>query len=64
MITVCDQANESCPVVVGAWEPPHRNVPDPSPAMGTEENQRVVSRDARDAMRARNERELVEGGAG
>jgi arsenate reductase (thioredoxin) len=59
VITVCDQANESCPVFFGARERLHWSFPDPSSATGTEEEQLAVYRRVRDAIRARIECELV-----
>ena len=37
VITVCDDANESCPVFFGARERLHWSFPDPSKATGTQE---------------------------
>jgi arsenate reductase len=59
VITVCDQANETCPVFFGAKERLHWSFPDPSRAAGTEEEQLAVYRQVRDAIRARIERELL-----
>jgi arsenate reductase len=59
LITVCDQANESCPVFPGAKERLHWSLPDPSKATGTEDQQLAVYREVRDAIRARIERELI-----
>ncbi len=63
VITVCDQANEACPVFVGARERLHWSFPDPSRATGTEEEQLATYRTVRDALRARIERELLARGA-
>ncbi len=63
VITVCDQANEACPVFVGARERLHWSFPDPSRATGTEEEQWATYRTVRDALRARIERELLARGA-
>jgi len=63
VITVCDQANEACPVFVGARERLHWSFPDPSRATGTEEEQLATHRTVRDALRARIERELLARGA-
>jgi arsenate reductase len=62
VITVCDEANEACPVFFGAQERRHWSFPDPSKATGTEEEQLAVYRQVRDAIRARIERELVSSG--
>ena len=59
VITVCDQANEACPVFFGAKKRLHWSVPDPSQATGTEEEQLAVYRSVRDALRARIEQELI-----
>jgi arsenate reductase len=58
VITVCDQANEACPVFFGARERLHWSFPDPSRATGTEEHQLMEYRQVRDAIRQRIEREL------
>jgi arsenate reductase (thioredoxin) len=60
VITVCDQANEACPVFLGARERLHWSFPDPSQASGTEAEQLAVYRDVRDAIRARIERDLIQ----
>jgi arsenate reductase (thioredoxin) len=59
VITVCDQANEACPVFFGARERLHWSFPDPSKAHGSEEQQLEVYRQVRDAIRQRIERELL-----
>jgi len=59
VITVCDQANETCPVFFGARERLHWSFPDPSTATGTDAEQLRVYRQVRDAIRARIERELI-----
>jgi len=64
VITVCDQANEACPVFLGAKERLHWSFSDPSTVAGTDEEQLAVYRAVRDAIRARIERELIEGSAG
>ena len=64
VITVCDQANEACPVFLGAKTRLHWSFPDPSQATGTEDEQLTVYRAVRDAIQARIEAELLapEGG--
>jgi arsenate reductase len=62
VITVCDEANEACPVFPGARERRHWSFPDPSRATGTEEEQLAVYRSVRDAIRARIEAELLRPG--
>jgi arsenate reductase len=59
VISVCDQANEACPVFFGANARLHWSFPDPSRATGTEEQQLAVYRQVRDAIRQRIERELL-----
>jgi arsenate reductase (thioredoxin) len=59
VITVCDQANEACPVFFGARERLHWSFPDPSKAGGTEEQQLEVYREIRDAIRQRIQDELL-----
>jgi arsenate reductase len=59
VITVCDQANEACPVFFGAKERLHWSFPDPSQAAGSEDEQLNVCRAVRDAVRTRIEDELI-----
>jgi arsenate reductase len=59
VITVCDDANESCPVFFGARERLHWSFPDPSRATGSTQQQLAVYRSVRDAIRERIERELI-----
>ena len=59
VITVCDQANETCPVLPGARRRLHWSLPDPSKASGPEAEQLAVYRAVRDAIRERIERELL-----
>jgi len=59
VITVCDQANEACPVFFGARERLHWSFPDPSKAGGTEEQQLEVYRQVRDAIHQRIQYELL-----
>jgi arsenate reductase len=58
VITVCDAANETCPVFHGAKNRLHWSFPDPSRATGSEEEQLAVYREVRDAIATRI-RELV-----
>ncbi|HEX6287846.1 MAG TPA: arsenate reductase ArsC [Herpetosiphonaceae bacterium] len=53
VITVCDQANESCPIFPGAAHRLHWSFPDPSRATGTEAQQLAAYREVRDAIAAR-----------
>jgi arsenate reductase len=55
VITVCDGANESCPVFPGAAARLHWSFDDPSGATGTEEERLAVFRRVRDEIRARIE---------
>ena len=59
VITVCDQANEACPVFFGAGERLHWSFPDPSKADGSEEQQLEVYRQVRDAIHDRIQHELL-----
>ena len=59
VITVCDQANEACPIFSGARERLHWSFPDPSRATGAEEEQLAIYREVRDGIRGRIERELL-----
>jgi arsenate reductase len=59
VVTVCDQANETCPVFLGASQRLHWSFPDPSKAEGTQEQQLVVYREVRDVIRKRIEQELL-----
>jgi arsenate reductase (thioredoxin) len=61
VITVCDQAAESCPVFPGAKKRLHWSFPDPSQATGTEEEQLAVYRQVRDDIRAHIEQKLLSG---
>ena len=61
VITVCDQANDACPVFPGAAERLHWSFPDPSRATGSEDERLAVYRDVRDAIRERIEAELISG---
>ena len=51
VITVCDDANESCPIFPNAKARIHWSFPDPSKAVGTEDEQLAVYRQVRDAIR-------------
>jgi arsenate reductase len=59
VITVCDEANEACPVFLGARHRWHWSVPDPSKATGSEDEQLATYRAVRDAIRVRIEREVL-----
>jgi arsenate reductase len=59
VITVCDQANESCPIFPGAARRLHWSFDDPSGATGDEAAQLAVYRRVRDEIRTRIEAELL-----
>ena len=59
VITVCDDANESCPIFPNAAHRVHWSLPDPSKATGTDEQQLAVYRTVRDDLRGRIEAELL-----
>jgi arsenate reductase len=52
VITVCDNAKESCPVFPGAVKRLHQSFEDPPPpTVGTDEERRAVFRKVRDELR-------------
>jgi len=55
VVTVCDDARESCPFFPNARNRVHWSFPDPSLATGTREERLSVFRRVRDAIRARVE---------
>jgi arsenate reductase (thioredoxin) len=59
VVTVCDEANDSCPYFANAKERRHWSFPDPSAALGDDETRFAAFRDVRDAIRDRIERELL-----
>jgi arsenate reductase len=59
VITVCDDANESCPIFPNAAHRVHWSLPDPSKATGTAEQQLSVYRQVRDELRRRIDAELL-----
>ncbi|GHO95096.1 ArsC family transcriptional regulator [Reticulibacter mediterranei] len=59
VITVCDAAAETCPFFPEARHRRHWSFSDPSQAKGSEEEQRAVYRQVRDAIRTRIETELL-----
>lgn len=62
VITVCDQANEACPVFFGAKQRLHWSFPDPSGATGSEDEQLGLYRQVRNAILERIQRELLPAG--
>ena len=61
VITVCDDANESCPVFPNAKARIHWSFPDPSKAAGSEDEQLAVYRQVRDAIRYQIAEHLLSG---
>ena len=55
IITVCDQARESCPVFPGEPHVAHWSTPDPALAVGTDEQKLRVFRDAAQQIQRRLE---------
>ena len=53
VVTVCDQAKESCPVFPGAAQQLHWSFEDPSRAQGSEEERLEVFRRVRDEIMVR-----------
>ncbi len=62
VITVCDDANEACPVFPGAKNRLHWSFEDPSRAEGSEEERLAVFRLVRDRIADRVSAELMGGG--
>ena len=60
VITVCDNANESCPIFPGDTERIHWSFPDPAAIEGTETERLAAFRRVRDAL-AGKFREFVKG---
>jgi arsenate reductase len=61
VVTVCDGADEACPVFPGAKNRLHWSFRDPSRAEESEEERLEVFRTVRDEIQARISRELVTG---
>lgn len=59
VVTVCDDANESCPVFPNAERRLHWSLPDPSKATGTEAEQTAAYRAVRDRLLKLIEQELL-----
>jgi len=52
-VTVCNHADQSCPVISNANQRLHWPFPDPAEACGSEEENLVVFREVRDAIEAK-----------
>lgn len=61
VITVCDDANESCPIFPGAANRLHWSFPDPSKASGEWDERLKAYRKVRDNLRERISEELLAG---
>ena len=61
VITVCDDANEACPVFPGAKRRLHWSFEDPAQARGSEEERLRVFHSVRDEIKERIEGELPTG---
>ncbi len=59
VITVCDEANETCPYFPNAKQRRHWSFPDPSAVVGDDEAKFAAFRFVRDRVRERIERELL-----
>jgi arsenate reductase len=53
VITVCDDANDTCPVFANAQHRLHWSFPDPSQVIGSREERLAVFREVRDGIRVR-----------
>ena len=53
LITVCDDAKESCPTIPGAAKQAHWSIDDPSAVEGDDEARLAAFREARDILRDR-----------
>ena len=58
-ITVCDHADQSCPLISNANQRLHWPFPDPADATGTDEDKAAVFREVRDAIETRIREFLV-----
>jgi|SRR5215208_1697252 arsenate reductase len=59
VITVCDEANEACPVFPGAKNRLHWSLEDPSRAYGSEEERLAIFRRVRDEIREHIEQQFA-----
>ena len=53
VVTVCDNAKESCPIFIGAKQTFHWPFDDPADATGTDDEKMLTFRRVRDEIRAR-----------
>lgn len=56
VITVCDNANKTCPIFPGKYEKIHWDIKDPAEAQGSEAERMVVFRAIRDEIRQKIEK--------
>ena len=61
VITLCDSANETCPLFFGGVRRAHLGFDDPAKAEGTEEEKLAVFRRVRDEIRTQVEAFLTQG---
>ena len=59
VVTVCDSANDTCPIFPGAIKKLHWSFPDPSKAVGTKDEQLGAYRNVRDGLADRIKTELL-----
>jgi arsenate reductase (thioredoxin) len=59
VITICDAANEACPVFPGAKQRLHWSFEDPAAAVGSEEERLMVFRTVRDDIKEHIEANLL-----
>ena len=64
VVTVCDDANETCPFFPGAKQRLHWSLPDPSSADDTREDRLAVFRSVRDQLKDHIEAALADGKGG
>lgn len=64
VVTVCDNANERCPIFPGTWKCLHWSFEDPAAAVGSHDEQLMVFRRVRDEIVARIDERFVKGEMG
>ena len=64
VVTVCDNARESCPLFPGAARILHWSFPDPAAALGTKEDKLAVFREIRDQIATHIKQEFCKIGTG